>query len=355
MRQEDYLKGRGAQYNPANPFSRQEYVQEHMECLDEPLQMPPKREVFEENARKIVNKVTSPDLSMMYSINPYQGCEHGCIYCYARNSHQYWGFSAGLDFESKLVAKKNAADLLEKFLRNPRWKTQPVSLSGNTDCYQPLERELRLTRGCLEVLRKYHHPVGIITKNALILRDLDILKDLAAEGLVHVYMSITTLDEGIRQKMEPRTARASKRLEVMQRLTDAGIPCGVMAAPVIPGINNAEIPQIIEKAAAAGAVTAGYTIVRLNGSVGPIFKDWLFKNFPDRANKVWNQICAMHGGNVNDSEWGRRMHGEGHFAELTGNMFRQARSRFMSGREMPSYNLDVFTRPGKDKGQLSLF
>ncbi|MFA0962208.1 PA0069 family radical SAM protein [Roseivirga sp. BDSF3-8] len=351
----DYVKGRGAQFNPANPFSRHAYVTEHEECLDEPLQQAPKREVFLENAKKVVNKVTSPDLSMMYSINPYQGCEHGCIYCYARNSHQYWGFSAGLDFESKLVAKKNAPELLEKFLQNPRWKPSPVSLSGNTDCYQPLEREMRLTRGCLEVLLKHRHPVGMITKNALILRDLDLLKELAAQNLVHVYISITTLDEAIRQKMEPRTARAGKRLEVLRKLTEAGVPCGVMAAPIIPGLNNAEIPAILEEAAKAGALTAGYTIVRLNGSVGPIFKDWLEKNFPDRAQKVWNQICAMHGGNVNDSQWRRRMHGEGHFAELTASMFRHAKARYMKERHMPDYNTGAFIRPGKADGQLSLF
>lgn len=355
MEGNDYFKGRGALLNPANRFSVNRYVTEHMECLDEPLQLAPKREIFEENAKKVVNKVSSPDLSMMYSVNPYQGCEHGCIYCYARNTHEYWGFSAGMDFESKIIVKKNASDLLTKFLKNPKWKYQPVSLSGNTDCYQPLEREMKLTRSLLQTLLKYRHPVGIITKNGLILRDLDILKELASMNLVHVYISITTLDEGIRQKMEPRTARASKRLEVLERLTAAGVPCGIMAAPMIPGLNDSELPEIVKRAANAGALAAGYTIVRLNGSIGPIFHDWLLKNFPDRANKVWNQICSMHGGNVNDSQWGRRMRGEGHFAEMTANLFRTAKTRYLKGREMPAYNLDSFIRPAKDSGQLSLF
>ncbi|HAA21321.1 MAG TPA: radical SAM protein, partial [Cytophagales bacterium] len=305
----DYLKGRGAQLNTHNPYQKHEYVQEHVEGLDEEFQRAPKREVFLEHPKKIVNKVESPDLPMPYSINPYQGCEHGCIYCYARNSHQYWGFSAGLDFESKLIAKPNAPALLEKKFQSKNWQPETISLSGNTDCYQPLEKELKITRQLLAVFLKYGNPVSIITKNQLVLRDLDILKLLAEQNLVHVYLSITTLDEDLRRKLEPRTATGTNRLKVVETLAQNDIPTGVMTAPIIPGINNQEIPALIKAAAEAGALTVGYTMVRLNGNVAPLFEDWLYKNFPDRAEKVWHQIQSLHGGQVNNNQFGDRMRG----------------------------------------------
>lgn len=346
MQGEDYFKGRGSQIKTSNKYLKAEYVTEHVEGLDEPLLSSPLTQVFFENPKKIVNKVTSPDLGMMYSVNPYQGCEHGCIYCYARNTHEFYGFSAGLDFESKIMVKKIAPQLLENFILNPNWQAVPINLSGNTDCYQPLEKKMEITRGLLKVFTQYRHPLGMITKNSLILRDLDLLSDLAKDNLVHVYISLTTLNEDLRRVMEPRTASAMKRLQTIEALTKAGVPVGVMNAPIIPGLNHHEIPQLIKATADHGAQAAGMTIVRLNGSVGKLFEDWLRKNFPDRFDKVWNQICSMHGGNVNDSEFGRRMTGEGNFAEAIHQLFRSSKKKYLSGRKMPPIDLTKFRRGG---------
>jgi DNA repair photolyase len=347
----EYFKGRGAQIRTSNKFLKAHYVSEHIEGLDEPLMSAPQTQVFHENPKQIVNKVTSPDLGMMYSMNPYQGCEHGCIYCYARNSHEYWGFSAGLDFESKIIVKENAPQLLEKFILNPNWRPVPISVSGNTDCYQPLERKFEITRNILKVFARYRHPLGMITKNGLILRDLDLLKDLAQDNLVHVYISITTLDENLRRVMEPRTASGIKRLKTVEALAKAGIPVGIMTAPIIPGLNHHEIPAIIKEAANHGASNVGMTVVRLNGSIGKIFEDWLRKNFPDRFDKVWNQISSMHGGNVNDSQFGRRMSGEGNFAESIHQLFQISKKKYLAGRKMPPIDLTKFRKGGN----LSLF
>jgi len=344
--EEEYFKGRGAQIKSQNKFLKAQYVTEHVEGLDEPLISQPATQLFYENAKTIVNKVTSPDLGMMYSLNPYQGCEHGCIYCYARNSHEYWGFSAGLDFESKIIVKKNAPSLLEKFILHPNWNAIPISVSGNTDCYQPIERKLEITRGLLKVFAQYRHPLGMITKNSLVLRDLDLLKDLAADNLVNVFISITTLDEELRRAMEPRTASAIKRLQTVEALAKAGVPVGIMTAPIIPGLNHHEIPQIIKAAADHGALTAGMTVVRLNGSIGKIFEDWLRKNFPDRFDKVWHQISELHGGNVNDSQFGRRMGGEGNFAEIIHQLYRTSKKKYFAGRTMPALDLTKFRRGG---------
>jgi DNA repair photolyase len=340
------LSGRGAQSNPDNRFSNLGKGLEHPEGIDEWTDAARPTQFFTENPRQIINEVKSPDLGMMNSVNPYQGCEHGCIYCYARNSHEYWGYSAGLDFESKIIVKKNAPELLEKAFAAKGWQPASISLSGNTDCYQPAERTFQLTRKMLQLCLKWGNPVGIITKNSLILRDLDILEPLAAEGLVHVYISLTTLQEELRRKMEPRTATAQRRLQTLQQLTAAGIPCGVMTAPIIPGLNSHEVWELVKQAAEHGALTAGYTVVRLNGQVGPIFKEWLEKNFPDRANKVWNGICALHGGDVQDSRWGRRISGQGHEAENIKQLFRAAKRKFMADKQMPPYNLSRFRRGG---------
>lgn len=344
--EEAYFKGRGAQIRTDNKFLRASYVSQHIEGLDEPMLSSPATQVFHESPRQIVNKVTSPDLGMMYSTNPYQGCEHGCIYCYARNSHEYWGFSAGLDFESKIIVKKTAPQLLEKFLLRPSWEAIPISVSGNTDCYQPLERKFEITRGILKVFARYRHPVGMITKNSLILRDIDLLSDLAKDDLVHVYISITTLNEDLRRAMEPRTASALKRLKTVEALSKAGVPVGIMNAPVIPGLNHHEIPEIMKAAADHGALNAGMTVVRLNGSIGKIFEDWLRKNFPDRFDKVWNQICALHGGNVNDSSFGRRMAGEGSFADAIHQLFRISKKKYFGDRKMPPIDLTKFRKGG---------
>lgn len=341
-----YKKGRGAQIKTANKFLKENYVTEHPEGLDEELIGIPQTQIFYESPAKIINKVNSPDLGMAYSMNPYQGCEHGCIYCYARNTHEYYGFSAGLDFESKIIAKMNGAEVLEKQLQHPAWKVSPIMLSGNTDCYQPQERKLELTRKLLQVLLKYRHPVGLITKNSLVTRDIDILKDLAADKLVHVMISITTLDEELRRIMEPRTASAIKRLKTVEELNLAGIPTGIMNAPIIPGLNHHEIPQIIKAAADHGALAAGMTVVRLNGSVAKLFEDWLRKNFPDRFDKVWNQISSLHGGAVNDSQFGRRMAGEGNMAEIIHQLFRHSKRKYLEGRKMPAMDLTRFRKGG---------
>jgi DNA repair photolyase len=346
MKEEGYFKGRGSQIKTGNRFLKAEYVTDHMEGLDEPLFTAPTTQIFLETAKKVVNKVTSPDLGMMYSLNPYQGCEHGCIYCYARNTHEYYGFSAGLDFESKIIVKKNAPSLVEKFLLHPEWQAVPISLSGNTDCYQPQERKFEITRSLLKIFAQYRHPVGIITKNSLIIRDLDLLTDLSKNNLVHVYISITTLDEDLRRIMEPRTASAFKRLQTVEALAKAGVPVGIMNAPIIPGLNHHEIPGILKAAADHGALAAGMTIVRLNGAIGKIFEDWLKKNFPDRFDKVWNQICSMHGGNVNDSQFGRRISGEGNYADVIHQLFKSSRKKYFEGRKMPSMDLTKFRKGG---------
>ncbi|MFZ2906894.1 MAG: PA0069 family radical SAM protein [Cyclobacteriaceae bacterium] len=350
-RRDDYFKGRGAQIKTANKFLKASYVTEHIEGLDEPLLESPHTQVFFETPKKIVNKIDSPDLHGMYSMNPYQGCEHGCIYCYARNTHEYYGFSAGLDFESKIIVKKNAPELLEKHILHPKWHPVPIMLSGNTDCYQPQERKFGITRKILQVMAKYRHPIGIISKNCLITRDLDILQDLAKDNLVHVMISITTLNEELRRIMEPRTASALKRLRVVEELSKANIPVGIMNAPIIPGLNHHEIPQIIKAAADHGARTAGMTVVRLNGSIGKIFEDWLRKNFPDRFDKVWNQICSLHDGQVSDSKFGRRMRGAGTFAEVIHQLFSASKKKYFAGRSMPEYDLTKF----RHGGSLSLF
>lgn len=349
-----YFKGRGSQINTHNKFARYQYVQEFMEVLDEELLENHKTEIIYTHPKTIINKVESPDIPGMYSMNPYQGCEHGCIYCYARNTHEYWGYSAGLDFEQKIIVKQNAAELLEKHFSNKNWKPSAIMLSGNTDCYQPLERELEITRRILQVCLKYKHPVSIITKNALILRDLDILMELAKDNLVHVMVSITGTDESIRQKLEPRTATYKNRFKVLEGLSKNNIPCGVMIAPIIPGLTNHEIPNVMELAAKAGATSAGFTMVRLNGAIGPIFKDWLVKNFPDRADKVWNQISDAHGGTVNDSRAGVRMRGEGPMAESIRQLFSLSRLRFMKTDSKFEFNISDFNYKAGDT-QLSLF
>jgi len=346
-----YLKGRGAQTNPHNRFERQ---QTDGIDTDDALLETGKTEYIPTRAKTIINKVDSPDVGLSYSMNPYQGCEHGCVYCYARNTHEYWGYSAGLDFERKILYKPDAPSLLEKAFRKKGWEPYPIMLSGNTDCYQPLEKKKLLTRGILEVCLQYKHPVGIITKNSLIIRDLDIISALAAQGLVSVMISLTGLTEETRLLLEPRTATYQKRLRTIRELSHAGVPVGIMAAPIIPGINSHEVAMIVEQAALHGATMAGTQIVRLNGAIGGIFKDWLCKTYPYRADKVWNQIIECHGGTVNDSRFGTRMKGEGKIAESIMTLFKTARKRYMSGGKRFVFNLEAFDPQGGE-GQLSLF
>lgn len=347
-----YLKGRGAQLNTKNRFLKNEKVKEHIEGIDEWTEKNEATEYLVDNAKGIVNKVDSPDVGMYYSMNPYQGCEHGCIYCYARNSFEYWGYSAGLDFERKIIVKKNAPELLKKFLMNPKWNCTPISLSGNTDCYQPAEQKFRLTRSLLEVCNQFNQPVGLITKNAGMLRDKDLLTEMGRKKLISILVSITSFNEDLRRVMEPRTTTARQRIKLIEELSSAGITMGVMLGPMIPGLNDHEMHNIIKAASEAGATFSAYTFIRLNGSIKLIFHDWLYKNFPDRADKVWHLIEASHGGKVNDSEWGRRMRGSGNVAELIGQQYKKFTKKYGLNHERLDLDISKFSRPGS---QISLF
>ena len=348
-----FEKGRGAQFNPTNRFLKGSYVREYAEAIDSWELETPNTEYIYDHSKTIVNKVASPDVGMAFSLNPYQGCEHGCIYCYARNSHEYWGYSAGMDFESKIVVKKNAPALLRKFFDNKNWIPTPISLSGNTDCYQPIERKLKITRNLLEICLEYRNPVSVLTKNALVLRDLDIIQELAKHKLITVATSITSLDEDLRKQMEPRTTTYKSRLKIIETLAANGIHTGVMNAPIIPGLNDHQMHDVLKAASQAGAKWAGYTIVRLNGAIAGIFKDWLEKAYPDRASKVWNQISECHGGKVSDSRFGNRMVGEGKFAEVTRKQFAIYCRKFRLNETQAELNTADFCRAGER--QLRLF
>jgi DNA repair photolyase len=349
---ENYHKGRGAQFNPHNRFEQKDYVKQHDEGIDDWEDQPQKTTFIVGHPKSIVNKVDSPDLGMAYSLNPYQGCEHGCTYCYARNSHEYWGFSAGLDFERKIIVKTDAPELFKKFLEKKSWDASTISISGNTDCYQPAERKYRITRQLLEIALEYKQPIGMITKNALILRDTDLLAEMAKLNLVSAYMSINSLNEDLRSKMEPRTATSKQRLKVIEELSKAGIPMGVVVAPLVPGLSDHEIPSILKAAASAGAKSAGYTIVRLNGAIAGIFEDWLRKNYPDRFEKVWHSIQSCHAGKVNDSRFGDRMRGDGNIAQMISDNFKlHCRLNHLNETRI-ELNSSLFQVP---KIQLSLF
>ena len=337
---ENYLKGRGSQINPHNRFDKKVKGESYQELLhQDEARLTTK--FFKTHAKTIVNEVKSPDISMMYSMNPYQGCEHGCTYCYARNTHQYWGYSAGIDFESIIFVKENAADLLEKKLRSKNWKAAPIMLSGNTDCYQPIEKKLGITRKILEVFWKYRHPVGIITKNSLMLRDIDLLHKLNKEGLLKVSVSLNTLNDDLRQKLEPRASSVNNRLKLINHLSAAGIYVNVMVAPMIPGLNTHEIPNLLDKIKSLGASDATYITLRLNGEVALIFKDWLSKNFPDRAQKVINQVSDTHGGKLSDSRFKVRMKGEGKISEILNQQFKLIKKKLGLGLVHKEFNLTL--------------
>jgi len=349
----EYFKGRGAQINTHNKFSSIRYVKEHIEGVDEELYENTATQLIDTYPKSIVSKSESPDIRFMYSVNPYQGCEHGCLYCYARNSHEYWGYSAGLDFERKIIVKRNAPELLEAFFNKPGYSPHPIMLSGNTDCYQPVERKLGITRELLKLFLKYKHPVSIISKNNLIVRDLDILEPLARLNLVHVSITINSLNESLRQKMEPRTVTANSRLKVIRALSNVGIPVHLMVAPIVPGLNSDEIPALIKAAANEGAKAASFTLVRLNGIISEVFTDWLHKAYPDRANKVLNMIASCHGGKLNDSRWGTRMKGDGKIAESIHSLFSIALKKYMPDNQLPDFDLSHFLPAGGR--QTSLF
>lgn len=346
-----YLQGRGAQFNTKNRFLKNERSREHVEGIDDWSEDNTPTQYIEQQSKTIVNHVESPDLGMAYSMNAYAGCEHGCIYCYARNVHEYWGYSAGLDFERKIIVKMNAPQLLRKELMHPKWKCMPIMLSGNTDCYQPAEQTYRLTRGLLEVCNEFNQPVGILTKNSWIIKDTDILQELSKKNLVSAMVSVTTFNEDLRRVMEPRTTTAKQRLKVIEDLSKAGINTGVMLGPMIPGLNDHEMQRIMKEASERGATFKAYTFIRLNGAIKFLFHDWLYKNFPDRADKVWHMIEESHDGKVNDSRWGTRMRGEGNIAQLISKQFHLYGK--MYGLDQDRWGLDttIFRRPG-EQGRL---
>ena len=346
-----YKHGRGAQFNTKNKFITQETTREHIEGIDEWIDDDVKTQYLEVFPKTIVNKVESADVGMMYSMNPYQGCEHGCIYCYARNSFEYWGYSAGLDFERKILVKKNAPDLLRKFLMHPKWDATPIMLSGNTDCYQPAEQKFRITRKLLEVCNEFNQPVGILTKNAWIIKDKDILEQMAAKKILSAMVSITSFDDYVRRVMEPRTVTAKQRLKVIEELSKAGVRMGIMMGPMIPGLNEHEMQRIMKAASDAGATFTAYTFIRLNGAIKDLFRDWLYKNFPDRADKVWHLIEGSHDGKVNDSRWGIRMRGEGNIAQLVAQQYKKYGKLYGMNAEEWSLDRSKFRRPG-EQGRL---
>ncbi|SDB62660.1 DNA repair photolyase [Flavobacteriaceae bacterium MAR_2010_188] len=357
MKPESYIKGRGAQTKIANRFTSQshEVLDEFLEYCSKEGEEPDsnKTNYLEIFPKTIVNKVDSPDVRMMYSMNAYQGCEHGCIYCYARNTHEFWGYGPGLEFERNILVKKNAPNLLEETIKKKSWKAHTIVMSGNTDCYQPAEKIYGITRKCLEVFLKYRHPVGIITKNSLILRDLDLYKKLAEDNLIHVNVSITTLSEETRRILEPRTATIKKRLETVRTLSENGIPVNVMLAPIIPAINSHEILGLAKAASDYGASSIAHTVVRLNGPIGQIFSDWIRKAYPDRAEKVLHQIESCHGGNLNDSRIGKRIKGDGEFADQILQMVQMGRKLYFKDKGIPELNYDLHET--YKQGQLKLF
>ncbi len=327
-----------------------EHDDEYLDSLSRPG-----TEFLPDSSRNVIAENDSPDVGFEVSLNPYRGCEHGCIYCYARPTHEYLGFSAGLDFETKIMVKHDAPELLRNALSSPRWRPRVLGLSGVTDAYQPAERQLGLTRRCLQVLVEYHHPVTIITKNRLVTRDLDLLGELARHGAAGVFVSITSLDPELIGRLEPRTTRPAGRLKAIEALAAAGVPTGVMVAPVIPGLTEHEMPAILKAAAHAGAQFAGYTIVRLPLAVAGLFQDWLTHQFPDRKEKILDRIRAVRSGRLNDSRFGVRMSGEGNAAEMIKQIFRATcRRAGLNERPWP-VSAAAFRRPKPDGGQLTLF
>jgi DNA repair photolyase len=347
-------KGRGTGINPKNRF-----VELHVDYKDadfpsdlDPSERKSPTRLFVDESRSALTRNNSPDIGFEFSLNPYRGCEHGCVYCFARPTHEYLGLSAGVDFESKIFVKEKAPQLLEEEFSAKSWKPAFVALSGVTDPYQPIERKLQLTRRCLQVFAKFLNPVGIITKNHLVTRDLDVLKPLAEAQAVCVSISLTTLDEKLCSTLEPRTSRPKYRLAAIEQLAQAGIPVGIMVAPVIPGFNDEEIPRILAAAHSAGARYAGHVPLRLPFAVKDIFEDWLRQNYPDRAGKVLNRIREMRGGKLNDSQFGSRMQGEGPMVDQMHALFRLSCKKIGIDQSFPRLSSDHFRRPSD---QLSLF
>ena len=345
------IPGRGASGNPANRFERIH--------LDHDLDWNPEDETspatlfLKDKSSTIISYNDSPDVGFEASVNPYRGCEHGCIYCYARPTHEYLGFSAGLDFETRIMVKEKAPELLRAELASTRWQPRVIAMSGVTDCYQPVERRLQLTRRCLETLADFRNPVVIVTKNNLVTRDIDVLSTLAQHQAAAVFISITTLDSELRKVMEPRTSPPARRLATITQLVQAGIPTGVLVAPVVPGLTDHEMPAIISAAVKAGARFAGYVTLRLPYAVAPLFEQWLTQHFPGRKEKVLNRIRSLRDGRLNNAQFGSRMRGEGIFADQIESFFNVACRKAGIAGSRPTLSVEHFRRPEKD--QLSLF
>ena len=353
------VRGRGAVANPGNRFDGIDHLPdpEALQAQADAGEAPerPRTELLRDRSRSIITGNDSPDVGFAASINPYRGCEHGCAYCFARPTHEYLGMSAGLDFETRILVKEHAAELLRRELARPGWRPQALGLSGVTDPYQPIERRLRVTRGCLEVLREARNPVHVITKNYLVTRDVDLLGELARQRLAAVCVSLPTIDSALSRALEPRTSQPQRRLEAIARLTAAGIPVVVLVAPVIPGLTDHEIPAIIAAARRAGATGAGYVTLRLPLAVAPLFSAWLEEHRPNHARKVLQRVRDLRGGALNEAAFGHRMRGRGPFAKLIEQLFAGACRRHGIAPELPALRTDLFRRPRADAAQLPLF
>jgi DNA repair photolyase len=353
------IRGRGAAIQTSNPYLRVQLAPDLQHVADDEDYIAalerPTTEYFADESQTIVAENTSPDVGFRYSVNPYRGCSHGCSYCYARPTHEYLGLSAGLDFETKVFVKLRASELLREFLARPGWRAETIAFSGVTDCYQPAEREFRLTRACLEVAAECRQPIGVITKNALVTRDLDLLTRMAAQGTVCVSLSITTLDAQLARTMEPRTSPPKARLRAVRELSAAGVPTNVMVAPVIPGLTDSEMPAILAAAREAGAASAGYVLLKLPTTVREVFLDWLARSFPDRAGRVETLIRSTRDGRLNDSQFGRRQVGTGNVAALIADTFRIWTAKLGFADDHPPLNHEAFRAPLPLSGQRRLF
>ena len=349
----------GSQMNPPNRFQSIQVVEDndHLEWDVEYLKDKnnPRIEYLEDHSKTIVTENDSPDISFRYSVNPYRGCVHGCSYCYARPYHEFLGLNAGLDFETKIFVKPNSGNLLRTFLSRSSWEAELIAFSGVTDCYQPIERKLRITRDCLEVCAEANQPISIVTKNALVARDIDLLKSMSEKSLVQVSISLTTLKEELARRMEPRTSRPAARLRAISELSDAGIPVRVMISPIIPGLNEDEIPVLLKAAHEAGAISAGSVLLRLPLTVESVFQEWIGRELPDQQSKVLNRIRQCRDGNLNDSRFGSRMKGTGPIAKQIEEIFRLFCQRYSLDKPLPPVNSELFTPPKPTTGQLHLF
>ena len=345
------LRGRGAVSNPKNRFESIERIPEANDNIDEVSSI--HTQFLSDTSKSLIAYNDSPDVGFDASINPYRGCEHGCVYCYARPTHEYLGFSSGLDFETKIMVKEDAPELLRKELSSRKWNPQIVALSGNTDCYQPVEKKKQLTRRCLEVFLDFRNPVVIITKNHLVTRDVDVLSELAKYQCIGVTISITTLDNKLASLMEPRASTPERRLAAIRALSEAGVPVGYLQAPMIPGLTDSEAPAIAQAAAEAGAKFCGYVALRLPFAVKLLFEQWLDRNYPEKKEKILNRIRSMRAGKLNDPNFKSRMRGEGIFAEQMAELFQLAQKKAGIRERWPKFSTEHFRRPGND--QLTFF